>query len=165
MQRRRSEALVVAAALSLVALAWLGACGETTGPGTVASIEIMPGSPILDIVDTVQLTATLKDAAGKTITGPRVSWKSEDPAVVGVNGIGIAAARGEGTATVLATADGAEGTVDVTVVRIMASTVEIEPAVADVELARSVQLRAVVKAEDGRVLLGRHVVWATRIRR
>lgn len=161
MQKGRHRTLLVTAALSLFLAAWLGACGEATGPGTVASIEITPSSPTLDIVDTVQLSATLKDASGRTVTGPQVTWKSEDPAVVGVNGIGIAAARGEGTARIRATADGAEGTVDVTVVRIPVSSVEIQPAIVDLDLARQVRLKAVIKAEDGRVLLGRQIVWAT----
>src|SRR5437867_7406657 len=56
----------------------------TSGPQSVASVTVSPASATVEVGQTVQLTATLSDANGKTLTGRTVSWSSNNSAVATV---------------------------------------------------------------------------------
>jgi uncharacterized protein YjdB len=57
-------------------------------PVPVASIAVAPAAPGLVAGSTVTLVATLRDAAGGTLTGRDVSWSSRDPGVAVVSSTG-----------------------------------------------------------------------------
>ena len=103
----------------------LFACGseDTTGPRqrqqtpepTVTTVVVTPGSAtLLSVGETVQLTASARDAAGNAISGKTFTWVSSDSAVVTVND-GLAVAVIEGEADVVATTDGLADTAHIAV--------------------------------------------------
>ena len=68
------------------------------------------------VITTRQLTATLKDNEGTTLTRP-VAWSSSNPAVLTVDAAtGLASSKTPGSAVVTATSEGKSGTLTITVV-------------------------------------------------
>jgi uncharacterized protein YjdB len=72
-------------------------------------------SPV-PVVTTRQLSATIKDSEGTTLTRP-VSWSSSNPAILSIDAAtGVATAKTPGSVTVTATSEGKSGTATITVV-------------------------------------------------
>ena len=68
------------------------------------------------VVTTRQLTATLRDNEGTTLTRP-VAWSSSNPAVLSIDATtGVATAKTPGTVTITATSEGKSGTASLTVI-------------------------------------------------
>lgn len=81
----------------------------------VASVSVTPPSATVLAGQSVQLTATPKDANGSPLTGRTVTWSSSATAVAIVNGSGLVTGRASGAATITATSEGQRGTAEVTV--------------------------------------------------
>jgi uncharacterized protein YjdB len=96
----------------------LASCdGSTTQPNAVASVEVSPsGETVIEVGHTVQLTATMKDAAGNVLTGRTVTWSSDDDSIATVSGTGLVTGEEVGSATITATSEGESGTASVMVV-------------------------------------------------
>ncbi len=110
------------AALTLIAAGTLTACGDgTTVPSpptapTVNSVEVTPSSAMLvSLGDTVQLTATARDASGNAISDKTFAWWSSDENVATVSVSGLVTAVANGTTTVAASTEGVEGSASITV--------------------------------------------------
>lgn len=107
--------------LAIALAAW--ACGDgggTTGPSTpeqkpVASVTVSPLTASIDVAQTQQLSATLRDAAGNTLTGRSVVWASSNEDVATVTQTGLVTGSGAGEATISATAEGRSGTAGISV--------------------------------------------------
>lgn len=84
-------------------------------PAAVASISVSPGSASVEVGKTVQLTATLKDAAGNTLTGRTVGWTTSSASVASVSSSGLVTGVGAGSATITATSEGKSGQASITV--------------------------------------------------
>jgi len=81
----------------------------------VATVEVTPATRTLTIGETVQLTATARDAGGNVLSGRAVSWSSEPASVASVSNAGLATAVAIGSATITATAEGRSGSAVITV--------------------------------------------------
>src|SRR5439155_1542489 len=87
----------------------------TSAPVPVASVTVAPPSAGVQVGQTVQLTATPRDASGSPLTGRTVAWSSSNTGVAAVTGTGLVTGVGAGSATVTATSEGKSGTSSVTV--------------------------------------------------
>jgi hypothetical protein len=85
----------------------------TTVP--VASVTVTPNPSSVQVGATVQLTATLKDANGTTLTGRTVTWTTSAAAVATVSSSGLVNGVAAGLATITATSEGKSGTSALTV--------------------------------------------------
>jgi hypothetical protein len=106
----------MAAALAAV----LAACGDgPSGPShngvPVARVVIIPDSIALPRGQTVGLEALVVDAAGDTLDGRDVQWKSSDTVRVKVTTTGVISASDVGWSLVSATSEGKADTVKVLV--------------------------------------------------
>ncbi len=81
----------------------------------VASVTVSPATASVPAGQTVQLTATLKDANGNTLTGRTVTWSSDNTAVATVSGSGLVSGVAAGAATITATSEAKTGTSAITV--------------------------------------------------
>src|SRR6266581_437947 len=81
----------------------------------VASVTVSPAPASVQAGQTVQLTATPKDANGNTLTGRTITWASSPSSIAGVNGSGLVAGVAVGSATITATSEGKSGTSTITV--------------------------------------------------
>ncbi|MGE5230813.1 MAG: Ig-like domain-containing protein [Deltaproteobacteria bacterium] len=76
----------------------------------VASVTVAPATGTVGLGASLQLTATVQDAGGNTLTGRAVTWQSSNPLAVTVSGTGLARGVGQGDATITATSEGISGT-------------------------------------------------------
>ena len=139
----------------------------TIGGGSVpvATVTVAPNPASVAVGATVQLTATLKDANGNTLTGRTVAWTTSNASHATVNSSsGLVSGVAVGTATITATSEGKSGTSAVTVVAgtpAPVATVTVTPNPASVAVGATVQLTATLKDANGNTLTGRTVAWTT----
>src|SRR5205823_9745167 len=103
------------------------ACGGSGGPSRppVASVSLTASStgPLTSLGDTLQLTAVPRDASGAPIAGVGVLFTSSNAAAATVTQGGLVTAVANGTATIHASADGKEATIDVAVAQVIAQVI------------------------------------------
>src|SRR6266498_1021210 len=87
-------------------------------PVPVASVAVTPATASIQAGQTVQLTATPKDASGNTLSGRTVSWASSNTAFATVSASGLVTGKAAGSATITATSEGKSGTAVVTVTQV-----------------------------------------------
>ena len=118
----------------LATAALVGACdhGPAASPPpppvpVATSITISPATATLEsLQQTVQLTATVLDQNGRTMTGVGLTWSTSDESVATVDGNGLVSAVGAGTATIRASAGSLAATAEVTVEQ-RATRVRVSP--------------------------------------
>ncbi|MFP5354133.1 MAG: Ig-like domain-containing protein [Gemmatimonadota bacterium] len=91
---------------------------SVAAPGELATIEISARTPNLVVGDTLQLTATLRDAEGTVLAGREVTWVTSVAAGSGVaslSGAGLLTAESVGTVVVEAVSGGQRGALAITV--------------------------------------------------
>src|SRR5207302_2058084 len=84
-------------------------------PPPVATVDVTPPTASIQVNQTVQLTATPKDASGNPLAGRAVTWTSGNTSTATVNTTGLVTGKAAGSATITATSEGKNGTATVTV--------------------------------------------------
>jgi uncharacterized protein YjdB len=129
----------------------------------VANVAVDPGSVTLIVGQTAQLTATLTDSDGKTLTGRSISWSSSRSQVAAVSSAGLVTAAAPGSATITATSEGKSGSSTITVKDPEPpdepSGLEISPD--DVTLKSGDKVKLSVKAEGDKKNKKLKVTWST----
>ena len=92
-----------------------GTAAITVVPAEVASVTITPASATVLAPQTVQLSATLRNADGKVMAGQPLVWTSANPAVATVNSSGLVTGVGAGSVGVIAMSRGVGDTALITV--------------------------------------------------
>src|SRR5881398_123586 len=87
----------------------------TCVPSPVASVSVAPPSATVPVGQSVQLSATPKDANGNALSGRAVTWSSTDTTIARVNGTGLVTGRAAGSATITASSEAKSGAAVVTV--------------------------------------------------
>src|SRR5207302_4886047 len=138
-----------------------GTSSVTVAVIPVAAVSVSPGSATVVAGNTVQLTATPKDASGGALSGRVVTWASSNPAAATVSGSGLVTGVAAGAATVTATSEGQSGTAAITVSSVAVASVTVSPATASLQGGQTAQLTATPKDASGAALTGRVVTWAS----
>ena len=130
---------------------------------SVASVQVS-GAPAgaLDVSATVTLQATARDAAGATIAGRAVTWRSSNDAIATVSASGVVATVATGTATISATIDNVTGSVEVRVLAVP-RTITLSPATGalagSLDVGVTLVFQATARDATGATLSGREVTW------
>ncbi len=99
--------------------ALLVACGDNgesiQEPGPVASVTISAPTTMIRVGDTVQLTASARDADGKVLEGREFTWTSGIGTVASVSSSGLVTGLVKGQSEIRATTEGVTGTLVITV--------------------------------------------------
>src|SRR5947208_4843091 len=128
----------------------------------VASVTVTPGTASLTVGQTVQLTATPRDANGTPLTGRVITWQSSDNTIATVNGSGLVTGAGPGgPVTMTATSGGQSGTASVTVTVAPVAAVTVTPSSGTVAIGQTVQLTATPRDASGNPLTGRAISWSS----
>lgn len=156
----------VAAGTATITAASEGKMGSATVTivAPVATVTITAPQTTLLVGATSQLTATLKDAGGGTLTGRSVAWSSSNASVATVGATtGLVTAVAAGTATITATSEGKTGTVSLTVnVEVIpVAVVTVTAPSSIVSTGSTLQMQAATTSATGAVLTGRSVTWAS----
>ena len=99
----------------LVLACALAGCGddggdlEGTGPEPVTQVTVEAPSTTIGVGQTVQLTATARDADGNAVEGRTLEWASADPSVATVSEDGLVTGSGPGETEISATVEGVSG--------------------------------------------------------
>lgn len=154
-QPMRSIVVVLVAAL-------LAACGgdSATGANLVAVVEITatPDTNRLAPGDSVQLTATPRDANGRALSVP-VTFSSTNTAILTVTSSGLVTGKSVGFATINATAGNKPGKRDFEVFRPRSGTVAVSPDPAAVAPGETKVLTATVYDPDGKLVVDPSLTW------
>lgn len=114
----------------------------------VTSITIEPSMPTVVLDDTLQLTASARNADGEDVPAT-FEWTSSDPAIVDVAASGIAIGVGLGSATVTATTGGVSQNVEVNVVPVPVASIEVAPTQRMMEVGESVEITVTLADASG----------------
>ena len=97
----------------------------------IATLEIEPLARSIVAGSAEKLTAVARTSNGNPRADAAIKWMSDKPSVASVDAAGLVTGIAPGSATIKATADGANGAVKVQVVRDSARKLAIAPATAD----------------------------------
>jgi glucose/arabinose dehydrogenase len=89
--------------------------GGVEPPNPVATVTVTGPGAAVQVGQTLQLTATAKDAGGGTISGASFTWSSADQNIATVTSAGLVTGVAEGQTQITATADGISGSLPITV--------------------------------------------------
>jgi uncharacterized protein YjdB len=138
-----------------------GTAAITVLPVPVASVVVSPTPDTLYVTRSLQLTATLRDASGATLTDRSVTWSAADPLVASVSNTGLVLARGAGATTITATSEGKSGAATIVVKLVPVASVVITPTTGSLFVGRTFDLTATAKDSVGGTLTGRTVTWSS----
>lgn len=102
----RSRSLIAGFSLLVLSGCSGGSVGDITDvgpPGAVASIEITASATSVEPGGTLQLTATARDASGRTISNAPLQWSSNGPFMATVSSSGMVRGRSVGTPEITVT--------------------------------------------------------------
>jgi uncharacterized protein YjdB len=160
--RDRVRAIPVLGALMLLATL---ACADSSEPlpprDAVAVVQVAPEQRALLVGETVTLSATPRDAAGRALTGRTVTWQSSDVAIANVAADGRVTALRVGTTTLRATSEGKSGESVVTVKPGPLARLELDPAFLILAPGEARQTTALGYDAAGNVLRLGAVVWTS----
>jgi uncharacterized protein YjdB len=88
---------------------------NTPPPALPASVTVTPGSANVAVGQTVQLSATVRDAGGNVLNGQLITWSSGNANVATVSSSGLVTGRGTGTVSISASTGGRVGSSTITV--------------------------------------------------
>ena len=101
---------------TLVTAMLLISCADSpTDLESVASVSVFPDHATIPVGDSLQLTATVKDAAGNMLLGRVVTWASGNQTVAAVSPSGLVVGVAVGSAAIVATSEGQSDTATITV--------------------------------------------------
>src|SRR5207245_1467972 len=80
----------------------------------VATVTVTPSTASVAVGQTVQLTATLRDANGNVLSGRTVLWTTDNAVAATVDGNGLVSGVSAGPAVITATSEGKSGAASVT---------------------------------------------------
>ena len=141
-----------------------GTVNVTVTAPPVGSVTVTPGTATVSVAFTTQLTATVRDVNGASISGASVTWSTSDALVASVSQSGVVTGLLPGTATITATSGGKSGTATITVQLAPVATVTVTPSsltLRDRDNQRTGTLTATVRDALGNVLTGRTVTWSS----
>ena len=144
----------------------LTTCGKDspTKPQTQAParVSVMPSTATLESIgQTVQLSATVLDRQGGSVSGVDVMWSSSDASTASVTQSGLVTALRNGTVTIRAAASGLEGRATITVAVPVAATISVTPDTVDISAGQTFQLVASVRERSGQPIGDADVSWSS----
>src|SRR2546422_175006 len=128
----------------------------------VAAVTVTPASVSVLQGQTVQLTATPRDANGNPLTGRVITWQSSNSAIASVNGSGlVSGVAAGGPVTMTATSEGQSGTATATVTVAPVAAGAVSPGAPNIAITGTVQLTATPRDANGNPLTGRAISWSS----
>ena len=148
----------------------LVACGDDgttpTGPPTptipvATSIALSTTSlNLTSLGQKQQLTATVKDQNGATVSGTTVTWATTEPGVATVSSAGLVTSIGNGTGAIIAVYGSISATASVSVTAQVPATIELsDTLVSFVSLGDTATLRAQAKDASGENISVANFIW------
>ncbi|HEX6816160.1 MAG TPA: Ig-like domain-containing protein [Gemmatimonadaceae bacterium] len=132
----------------------------TVSPLTPDTVVVSPASVSIQPRQTAQLTASVRDPNGQTMS-TTVSWSTGDPSLAAVSNTGLVTGVSTGTTTVTASAGKKKTRIKITVAQAAAASVTVSPSSTSLTQGATAQLGATVKDDSGNVLTGSIIAWSS----
>ena len=148
----------------VVAVASCGGGGDdggTTAPGTVARVEITSPSNRLEVGQNMQVTVRYFDASSSQLTGRTISYSTSSSSLATVSQTGLVTATAAGSVSVIATVDGVQGNLPLTITEPPVFFIAISPAAPSVRQGETVTLTAEPQNAIGQPQPGRTITWSS----
>jgi trimeric autotransporter adhesin len=146
----------------IVALSTACAGHEMTAPALAASLSISSaGQTVFEVLQTLQLTATVRDTSGALLTGQSVAWTSSDTTIASVSPSGLAKGKKPGTVIITATCDGRQAPITLTVAPPVAGVLVGLSPPGDLAVGGSMFVFATAVAANGDTISGLPVSWSS----
>lgn len=132
--------------------------------GAVASIELSSNSTSLDVGQSTQAVATLRDAQGNVLSGQTVTWTTVDATIATVSSSGLIKAQSGGSVAIIASSGGVSGSLAVTVKTPEAAavaTVTVSLAPTAIQGGQTSDATVTLKDVNGNVLTGRTITYSS----
>ena len=141
---------------------FLAACGgdTTDPPPAVATVEVSPLTADRQVGQTIQLSATVKDASGNILSGQAVAWSSSAANVASVSSSGLVTATALGTAVITAAAGSKSGVATINVLPEPIASITVAPTNDTLLVAETVQLTATLRDAANNIVT-RPVTWTS----
>ena len=139
----------------------VGTTTVTVRAVAVGSVVVTPSTSSVVVGNAVQLSASVRDAAGNPLDGRLVGWTSSDDAIAVVSSTGRVTGLKVGTATITASSEGKSGTATVTVTGAPVASVTVSPPNAALTIGQTTPLAAKTFDASGAELTGRAITWTT----
>ena len=144
---------------SLLVLACVVACDNTSGPGI--TLDVTPDSLLLIRNSSAHLSVSVHNGEGNPVTGVSFSFSSDDTSIATVSNLGIVQARTiVGETTVRVHGAGASAVVPVRVIG-FPTAVLVTPADTAIRTTATLQYQAAVLDERGDTIRGITVTWTS----
>lgn len=143
-----------------------GTVAVNVTPSPVATVSLTRATETIGVGATLQLTATLKDVGGNTLTGRIINWTATDTTVLLVSTSGLVSTKSylggaTRTSTVTATSESQTASTNVSVTPIPVETITISPTEATLLVRESKQLSIEWRDRNGNTLSNRQTAWST----
>lgn len=136
------------------------ACTTPSDPVAVASIQLQPGVDSVTPGDTYNgWIVTLRDAAGNTLTGRRLSWTSSRPEIATIDQTtGVVTGVGVGSTTITVSSEAKTAQAGINVIPPIMSVV-VTPDSFDLPLTTTRQIVPQLVGPGGLAITGRQISW------
>jgi alpha-tubulin suppressor-like RCC1 family protein/uncharacterized protein YjdB len=152
-------------ALAVAGVAFAAACSsEPVDPSTlvpVASVSLLPPTPVVGVGAMAALTAVARSADGTPLPDRIVTFTSADPSVATVDGAGVVTALAAGTTDITATSETRSRTVPLTVSTVPVASVTVAPATADLATGAELTLTGAAFDAGAALLPDRVFAWTS----
>ncbi|MEO8295126.1 MAG: Ig-like domain-containing protein [Gemmatimonadota bacterium] len=138
-----------------------GSCQLAIAPASAAALVLAPATANLEAGDTTQMSATVRDAQGRAITGRAITWASSAPALASVSAEGLVAGSVPGIAKITATCEGRSGTATITVVAAAIATLKLNLDSVALPVGKSVLVEVSLLDRRGNAIAGGTLAWAS----
>lgn len=138
-----------------------GSATITVTPSPVATVMVSLSRSSVAASDSIQATASLRDASGNVLSGRSLLWESAEPSVATVGTTGIVVGIAPGSAIIKATSEGKTGFTTVTVTPVAVATVTVSAAQTSLNVGGAMQVSATLRDSRGNTLTDRVISWST----
>jgi uncharacterized protein YjdB len=142
-----------------------GSSSVTVGPPPIVSVTVAPPTSTVTAGQVVQLTATVTDAIGNSVTSSTVTWTTDDAEIADPTSTGNLTANVStskaGTATITATVGGVSGTATITVDPGALSTITVTGPSKNLKPKDTMQLTAIAQDTQGNVVPNQSFFWSS----
>ena len=134
------------------------------GPAPVASVSVALSASATTVGQSVQATATTRDAASNVLTGRSIAWSSSNGGVATVSATGVVTAVAAGSAQIAASSEGKTGSATLVVnvpAPVPVASVSVALAASTLNAAQTTQATATTRDASNNVLAGRVIAWSS----
>ncbi len=132
----------------------------TVTPIPVTSVTVTVPRTTIRQGETLQGTAVLRDSLNAIVTRP-VTWSVAPAPLATVSNTGLLTAVAPGTATLTATSEGVNGTVEVTITAAPVATVTVTTPRTGIRVSEVLQATAVLRDSLNNILTNRPITWTS----